>query len=633
MKTWKKWLLSAGLGGALFAATFAGASYQGTIPPEPLSIIIVRPGDGETIYAGPQTMLYSIFVTGLVHTGSVDPAQSALKLEIFSEGKRVGLYTGHPDANGDFSVPVTVNPDKDSGELTSNLSVDRNSSCQSACHFAATTSLVPGPVLIRATVITPDGQQAYIERRVVVDRAGYASIPVRVLAQDGTTPLAGIPVTGGARLYMWRTRYATALTDAEGNATLRVEALAEAPTHYILRVEPSVVNGVLYQSVDTAGVTLPPGATSTSPVTLNVKGQQGQVTGQVSGQPGMLQLWAIHLPDGSARQTQTTPQGGFSFTGLPIGQYLFASDPQPLVAQGLALKPQELDLTQSPDADLNLSISPLEGRVLRGNVSDANGAVLPFAWVSTETRNVSIDPASGAYFMDGLPENKVAVTANAPGYYSQIQTFPSSPTGADNNLDFHLVRRPQARLLPWGQGALVLPPETSASVDGDHIVFENGWLWGAGGAVQPLMVQVGKAQISIHSGSFALSGTASQSAWLYQFTGRASVQWAGESNPVTVGAGQMILLNSQAHLQPVAYDPVVIQALRPAGEVPLSPNWQPALDAQIQARLAQVGIGTAQAVTFVTYALMLLLVVGLPLVGIYLLAKRKGNQKVKHNLD
>jgi hypothetical protein len=632
MKNWKKLLLYAWLlGGMLFAAAFTGTPYQADTPPQPLSVIIVRPGDGETIYDGPQTMLYSIFVTGVVHTGVGNPALSELKLEIFSGNNRIGMYTGHSDAHGDFSVPVTVNPDKDSNGLTE-LQLDPRAGCQTACHFAADLSLLPGTILIRATVIMPDGQQAYSDRQVSVDRSGYASIPVRVLTQDRLTPLAGILVTGGARMYMWRTHYATATTDDKGNATLKVEALAEAPTHYILRIEPSVVGGVLYQSVDTAEVTLPPGATTISPVTLHVSSQRGQVTGQVSGGTKTLQLWAIHLPDGSAQQTQTTTQGAFSFTDLPIGQYLITTDLQSLAAHGLVLKPQELDLTQSPGADLSLSTGPLEGRILRGNVSNASGAGLPFAWLSTEVQTVSTDPASGVYFLKGLPDSKSAVTASAPGYYSQAQVIEPSQSNT-SSLDFHLTRRPETRLLPWGQGTVVLPSETSAQVNDQLITFNSGWLWGSGNATKPLVVQVGKAQIIIHGGSFALEGAASQTSWLYQFSGQASIQQGGDLNPVTVDAGYMILLGKSTHPLPVNYDPVVVQALQPIRGAPISPVWQPTMGAQIQAHLAQIGIGAAQVVTFIMYSLMILLVVGLPLAGIYWLAKRKRIQEVKHNLD
>ena len=317
---------------------------------------------------------------------------------------------------------------------------------------------------------------------------------------------------------------------------------------------------------------------------------------------------------------------------LPIGQYLFSTDPQSLAAHGLVLEPQELDLTQSPDADLSLSTGPLEGQILRGNVSNASGAGLPFAWLSTEVQTVSTDPASGGYFLKEVPDSKSTVTASAPGYYSQAQVIEPSQSNTAS-LDFHLTRRPETRLLPWGQGTVVLPPETSAQVDGQLITFNSGWLWGSGNATKPLVVQVGKNQITIHGGSFALEGAASQTSWLYQFSGQASVEEGGNPNPVTVDAGYMILLGKGTHPLSVNYDPVVVQALQPVREIPISPVWQPTIGAQIQAHLAQIGIGTAQVVTFVMYSLMILLVVGLPLAGIYWLAKRKRIQEVKHNLD
>ena len=47
----------------------------------------------------------------------------------------------------------------------------------------------------------------------------------------------------------------------EEAAQVRVEALSQAPTHYVLRVEPTVVDGVLFESVAPVSVTVPPGAT------------------------------------------------------------------------------------------------------------------------------------------------------------------------------------------------------------------------------------------------------------------------------------------------------------------------------------------------------------------------------------
>jgi WD40 repeat protein len=590
-----------------------------------LGIVIATPGNGQHVYS-PQSILTLIPIDGYVFSASIPPTEIELHLEIWSASRRVALMSAKPSADGKFSFAVNVRPE---GSEPFPGTVGRQYCL--GCHKESTTVLPAHEVRLLVTAVAPDGRRAIDERSIYVDNSATVLLPVQVLQENGQ-PASNIPVQAETRLYEWRGRLFNAVSDSEGKAVLPIESLSQIPTVYQVSVPAVVLDGVLYESVEPVQVSLSAEANSAPEVTIYVRARSGQISGQVVGASNSIQLWAIHLPDGSARQAKTTPQGSFSFMDLPIGQYLFTADPQPLAAQGLALKPQELDLTQSPDADMSLSTKPLEGQILRGNVSDANGAELPFAWLSTETQTASIDPVSGTYFMDGLSDDKVAVTASAPGYYSQVQVVTISQPGAAT-LDFRLARRPETRVLPLGGGSLVLPPETTVSPNGNHLTFNSGWLWGSGDVDQTLVIQVGKAQISVYSGSFALSGTASQSAWLYQFSGQASVQWVGASNPVTVGAGQMILLSNQAHPLPVAYDPLVIQALQPVGEVPLSPTWQPTIGAQIQARLAQVSIGTAQVVTFVTYSLMFLLVVGLPLIGIYLFVKRKRIQEVKQDLD
>ncbi len=56
-----------------------------------------------------------------------------------------------------------------------------------------------------------------------------------------------------------------------------VEALGQAPTRYVFRLDPIVVDGVQYSSREYAQLTLPPGATTADPVKLVVQALRGQI--------------------------------------------------------------------------------------------------------------------------------------------------------------------------------------------------------------------------------------------------------------------------------------------------------------------------------------------------------------------
>jgi len=628
MKISKRWLASAFMGCLIFAITSASAFRQTSSPPEPMSVTITRPGEGETIYAGPQTMLYSISITGVVHMGSSNPAESELKLEVFSGDNRIDLFISHPEANGDFSIPITVNPDKNASELTNGLTLDRNTVCL-VCHYAVSQlSLRPGELRIRVSVIAPSGQQAFCDRQITVDRGGYAMVPVKVvLAKDGKTPAVNVRVTGGARLYMWRARYATAFTDSEGIAEVSVEALADVPTHYIFKVEPMVVDGVLYESENPVEVILPPGATTSAQVTLQVSASLGQISGSVSSLSGQDKIWAISLPNGSANVDTISSNGLFSFTDLKVGQYLLTTDPQTLAEQSLALNAQKIDLTESLSAQVDLIPQPLEGASLTGNIAGDQGEPLPFAWVSVNSLTKQADPISGRYTLFGDTAPKATVIVSAPGYYSQAFSI-DNHDGKTNQKSFTLVRRPQTMVIPWGDGTITIPPETVSSMEGQLITFEQGWVWGSGESEPPLVIQWGDFKITIPSGKFALERLPDQSSWLYMTDGQASIQQIDRDGNTLVEAGEMVLLRQGQEPNPVKYEPVVVQALRVDTQIPIVPTWQSSLNAQFRDRLARIGIGTAQIITFITYFMEVLALLVIPLLGVnWIIQKIKKEKK------
>ncbi len=67
-------------------------------------------------------------------------------------------------------------------------------------------------------------------------------------------------------------------------------------------------------------------------------------------------------------------------------------------------------------------------------------------------------------------------------------------------------------------------------------------------------------------------------------------------------------------------------ALRPDNPKYPAIVFEPGLRAQIANGLIRLGIGTAQTVTFITYILVFLSIVILPLLGLYLIIRRRASQ-------
>jgi hypothetical protein len=616
------WLIALGLLLSLIGRTATTAQAQSS----GIVVRIARPGEGETIYAGPQTILYSVAVTGRVIVASGHPQGVQIKLEIFDGHELVGTRTGQTGADGTFSIPVTVNPDKSADELLSGSTLDRNGFCLTACHYGTDLSLKPGHLLLRVTATDASGQQAVDQRHVIVDQAGYATIPVQVELEPSAQSVAGIPITAATRIYLVRGRYAKATTDTAGYANVSVEALAEAPTRYVIQVEPTVVNGVLYQSVKPVEVDLPPGATSAPTVRLAITTRNGQIDGQLTqgrvpaGAP--LSVRAIRVRDGTSYHATVTAKGQFSFSPVPIDQYLIALDKTALAQQGLSSRDLKIDLLQTISASVEVPITPLEGSTLRGAVRDTAGTPLPFAWLSIDkaAANGKVLPDSGQFLLTGLPSEALSIVATAPGFYSQAQAV-TLQSNVTQTLDLALVRRPETRALTWGDGEIIIPSESRVNVEDGRVTLTQGWLWGQSTQSQPLEIRVDSATIAITKGRFALEQLPGQTGWFYLVNGEAMVKQDKTSTPV--GPGQMLSLKAGVPSPAVSLDPVVIVTLRAPAPAPFSPVWEPSLTARIRDGLAQMGIGVAQAITLATYLLGVLVVCLVPLIGsIWWLKKR-----------
>ncbi|MBT7601601.1 MAG: carboxypeptidase regulatory-like domain-containing protein [Anaerolineae bacterium] len=539
------------------------------------------------------------------------------------EGLLFEVKNTNPNETGIFQIEATVNPDSDADDFPLD-----NRTCNSECHFPTDFKLPAGHFILELVATDPDGHQASIQRNIAIDLSGYASVPVQVIIENDTGwALANIPIQASTRLYLWRTRYTNSITNMSGYANVRVETLALAPTRYIFCVEPTIVDGVLYESIAPIEVIFPPGAKSVLPITLKVHARNGRVTGRFLSledmPPTPPEIWIIHLPDGAARKVSSTKQGSFYIDNLPLSQYLFTADPESLISQGYVTRSKTVDLTTSLDKTILLSLSSLSGQTWRGGVKEKDGKALPFAWLSLEKTGMSIrvQPDGTFTFFDLAPRTD-AVVVNAPGYYSQVHRvdFADDPDA----LTFELIRRPDTVTLPWGNGEVVIPPETVGDIDGDDIMLERGWIWGHSQISRPLIIWVKDVMISPGSGRFALEhDPLSGQTWLYVFEGEVVVHQLGHGKTVKIQDGQMVVIIKDELPVPALLNPVVFSALHENEAIPVSPTWESTLKAQLRDRVALIGIGTAQVVTFILYGLILVSIVAFPLVGVYLKLKRR----------
>ncbi len=565
----------------------------------PLTIGVTSPSENETFYSSPSTLQYSIQIKGWVKTTHPEPSLVRVRLDILRDNVVTANTTTRLNEDGSFAFDVTVDPDAPRGEFTI---AEIENGCEN-CHYQANLALPRGKIILRVTAIEPSGRQATADRRIIVDRSTYNTVPVRVVRADQPNePVANVPVSSVTRLYFWRARHHAGVTNANGEARVQVETLSQAPTRYLFRVEPTIVDGVLFESVAPVTVTFP--SSVTAPITLRVTSRHGEIAGNLDNANQPVVLRAIYLPTGASFKTQSTTSGAFRFASLPIGAYL--------VLPAMRGKPQTIDLTQTYSATMKLALNAnAHGNTLSGLVRDAQSAALPFAWVALDKVGVTQRnaPDSGAYSIGDLRESLTTV-ASAPGYFNQAQVVDLS---ANRVANFALTRRPETQSIAWGDGEVVVPPESQVRADKQNVALDYGWLWGNSNAAHPLTIRVADATITLSAGKFAIEYFPDRNvAWFYLSEGVATVR---ANNEIALRAGEMVTLMN-ARLTPVPLDSFVVTALNPVNGSPIIPTWEPTLDARARDQLAQMGVSIAQVTTFVTY-FVIVLVLGLsPLAAI-----------------
>jgi hypothetical protein len=588
----------------------------------PPTVIITRPAEGESFYAGPPVPLVSVTFTGWATSPVYRSEQLDVLAQIWQHEALVGQVSTTPLPSGQFSFDVALNGDTGLGQDSYGMGLTKlQSNCGVGCHYRAPLDLPRGATVLRVIVTDPAGLQATAERSLTVDRAGYATVPVQLVLEPSTAAasLEHVPVSASARLYLWRVRNASDEADASGQALLTVEALSEAPTTYLVQVTPVVVDGVLYAGLAPAAVTLEPGATEASTITLRVRASYGRMAGQLSliGSGGSLPvtLWAIHLPEGRSTTLAVEAPGPFSLEPLPLGDYVLAAE----VPAGYSLEPKTVDLSRTAQATLDLPLVAGGGRRLSVSVQGEDGSPLPFAWARVEPlgQQRRAFPLDGSVTLEALSADPVTLTAWAPGYFARAALV----AGGGAPAAVILVRQPETQLQAWGTGHLVVPPEARVTPIPGGLRLEQGWLWGRGDT--SLLLAAGDAAITVSGGAFALEVEPGGRAWFYLLAGQASLQMLAEAQTVVVAAGEMVALGTGASPQPVACAALVSEALHGQASGAPEPHWQPSLTARARDQLARMGIGTAQLVTLVIYFLALTLIAAAPIWGLRWLRRRR----------
>ena len=111
--------------------------------------------------------------------------------------------------------------------------------------------------------------------------------------------------------------------------------------------------------------------------------------------------------------------------------------------------------------------------------------------------------------------------------------------------------------------------------------------------------------------------------------GEAVIQPTHGQPSITIHAGEMVTFLQNKRPVPIPIDPAVVNALHGQGDPSSQPVWEPTLGARIWDRMARIGVGSVQMVTFITYGLILISIVGFPFAALYLSLTRQKKPKSK----
>lgn len=589
-----------------------------------LSITIAKPGNGEVFYVN-HNFTAPARVSGQVLYENVDLSEISVYLEVWAEGEKLAEIPASVFPDGSFSVDLGLNYDGENPvELATQL--DAGSVVCDDCHteYSPLFYLPQGDVQLIVFAAAED-DIARDERWVTVDTSTTGQLNVTVVDDVTGEPVPGISVQALTRFYSWRPRSFGGVTDENGIATITLELLSQASTIYLVEIPDQTVGGKNFSGLDSVEVGYQPDDVSLS-VALNARSEKGKIQGQIEAPMGSLDeavsMFAFRLPGGPIYETSAS-KGAFSYDDLPIANYIVFPDLNALAAQGQTGSIQTVDLSTTAEQGLISQIVPLTGTVLHGTVVDQESGWLPFAWVSANLAGTerSIGPSDGTWTtnLEGADQSLVIT---APGYYSQKIVY-ASEMDKEGSQMISLERRPETQVIAWGEGRIVIPPETRATVEDGDIIFESGWMWGEGDREKPIVVYLSNIALELTSGKFALEQLPDQAARFYLMDGLAEIVVDNHEGVRVIQPGSMVTIQASGQVDEVPYTLSVFDALHQSVESPLLPTWKSPWLRTIQDGLLKLGVSTAQLVTFVTYLLLFLSLVVYPIAKLYLKSHAK----------
>jgi hypothetical protein len=277
-----------------------------------------------------------------------------------------------------------------------------------------------------------------------------------------------------------------------------------------------------------------------------------------------------------------------------------------LANQRLSGKQTTVDLTQSPTSSLTVDLSPLDAS-FTGRIVGENSEWVPFAWILAPDGTVHpSDIRSGLWLVSAASAETRNWTVIAPGHYSQEFEAPGTTA------TLALTRRPDLEQIGWGSGKISIPSETIAKATEGMIDFDSGWVWGTNAGHTPLVINTDEGEIHLSSGEFALERIAGGTAWFYLFDGQAEFRIRQTGAILSIQPGQMIALSNSSVFTAFPYESVVAAAVNPITVAPVSAVWEPGRAEQFQNSTLQIGVVFAQLVTFITYFVAVISLVGIP---------------------
>jgi hypothetical protein len=586
-----------------------------------LKIEIISPNDGEIFYAGKLGYIVSLPITGLVSGSEGSPESVDVQLVIWSvHGSTEPLHT-RPDKDGFFAFYLDLNPDNEPLPSVGERFFYYNEVC-SDCHFATNNVLPPGPLRLEFTATAADGQMVTAEKRMTVDRSQYATIPVEVVL-DGVNGAAldNIPVQAETRLYSWRGRRFIALTDTDGRAELRVEALSQRDTRYLLSVSPTLIHDMRYRSLATTEVVIPPGTTIAEAVRLVVIVENGAIAGNVVTDLDLSAGAAVAIawPSGNLYQEEIRDDNSFTFSGLPLGEYLVSVTTGDDEAQDTFAQPEKVDLAALVSADVSLVLEEPPAADLVGQIVDERGQPIPFGWltIGNGAQNVQVSPIDGRFLLRGVDDDLATVNITSPGFWNQSETLSEWAARSKDGKAIVLKARPDNEEIAWGSGHMLAPRE-SVFVNEDNVVsLVRGWIWGRNEQPEPVAINMEGAQIEMEAADFALEYAPGEASWIYVKDGRVTYT-SREGASTVIEAGEMMALGDGVPAPyPVSAIGLAIGITR-NGRTPTAPllyEKEPSTAQRVGQALASAGNTLVQSLVAITYLVMFLLIIGAILFG------------------